>query len=146
MPVRILLNGGVFKSGRIEGGGELEVADEIGNIKIYKGNFICGKLNDEEGTYIEYNKNNYNLYVVVTGIFINNKMDGVMNITTYSKDGIFLCKRLQNIIYNDNQKKEVISDKKQKVNTPLDNIELEKTHPSFKDFYEYHFLNKMCCD
>ncbi len=73
MPVHFKFNGGSLQSGRLKGGAEMYISDEIGNGEIYKGNFIAGKLNDPNGIHIVYTDTQCVLY---RGVFIDNVPDG----------------------------------------------------------------------
>ncbi len=81
MTVHFKVNGGIVKSGRINGVGEIYTSNGLGSGNIHKGNFISGKLNDVNGTYIIYDNDSYAVY---TGTFVDNKMDGYIEVLTFS--------------------------------------------------------------
>jgi hypothetical protein len=77
MPVHFNLTGGYLISGRLEGMCEMYTCDEKGNGEIYIGNFIRGKLNDPNGTYMTYSNVSYVSY---KGAFVDNRMDGQIEV------------------------------------------------------------------
>ncbi len=79
MPVHFKLLGGSLISGHLNGMAEMYICDDDGNGEIYIGNFLKNKLNDPDGTYIVYSNTTYTSY---NGTFIDNHMDGHINVIT----------------------------------------------------------------
>lgn len=78
--IYIKLNGGMLRSGRIQGEGEFYDEDNSGNGVIYIGDFNKGKLNDPDGQYIVYTNTSFSSF---KGPCTDSKLDGTIEVLIY---------------------------------------------------------------
>ncbi len=83
MVVTIKTTGGVFRSGRMNGPGEVYIEDEVtGEGECFIGNFVKGKLHDSDGIHVTYDNDSF---IKHEGSFVNGVRSGTFSILKYEE-------------------------------------------------------------